>query len=134
MSGVGDRRWYWWVNGGQTLKSRVCFALGLGLCLYGKGESRRMLLCWGRNHGGSGGCNGKRRVRQWRKLCKLIQHLFVEPPYVSGTVLGARDNAVNRIDKSPFLYGGRHCCRPDKTRGPDPNWWRLRVSGSDRTG
>ena len=54
MSGVGDRRWYWWVSGGQTLKSRVCFALELELCLYGKGESRRMLLCWGRNHGDTG--------------------------------------------------------------------------------
>ena len=82
MSGGGDRRWYWWVSGGQTLKGRVCFARELKLCLYGKGGSRRMLLCWGRNQGGSGAA--MERDESDHGGCKFIQHLFVEPPLFLG--------------------------------------------------
>lgn len=85
------------------------------------------------NHGGKVGAAMEREESDNGGSYVNSFHLFVEPPYVSGTVLGAKRQCSEQNRQSPFLYG-RHCCRPDKTRGPDPNWWRLRGSGSDRTG
>lgn len=68
----GDRRWYEWLNGGWTLKGRVCLARELELCLYRNGFKQADALVLGKKPWRSWGCNGKRGVRPWGKLWKFF--------------------------------------------------------------